>query len=91
MIPIQNVHRICREATFSDMGGLTTMSTRPNLRPFDSIITGDCLDVLPTLPAQSVNLVFTSPPYPGQMGNGQSVGEWLDWLACVLMPRGPAT
>ena len=48
------------------------------------IITGDCLDVLPLLPARSVKLVFTSPPYPGQMGNGQSVGEWLGWLGHVV-------
>lgn len=54
------------------------------------IITGDCLDVLPTLAARSVNLVFTSPPYPGQMGNGQSVAEWLDWLGCVLERLRPA-
>lgn len=50
----------------------------------NDIITGDCLEVLPRLPARSVNLVFTSPPYPGQMGNGQSVGQWLDWLGRVL-------
>lgn len=54
------------------------------------IITGDCLDVLPTLAAGSVNLVFTSPPYPGQMGNGQSITEWLDWLDCVLERLRPA-
>ncbi len=47
------------------------------------IITGDCLDVLPTLPARSVNLVCSSPPYPGQMGNWQTVAEWLDWLGHV--------
>jgi len=50
----------------------------------DKIIAGDCLDVLPTLPPQSVKLVFTSPPYPGQKGNGQSVSEWLDWLNRVV-------
>lgn len=50
----------------------------------DHIITGDCLVVLPTLPPASVNLVFTSPPYPGQMGNRQSVEEWLAWLDAVL-------
>lgn len=66
------------------------MSTRPNLRTIDDIITGDCLEVLPLLPARAVNLVFSSPPYPGQMGNGQSVGEWLDWLGCVLGRLRPA-
>ncbi|MBX7253222.1 MAG: site-specific DNA-methyltransferase [Candidatus Promineofilum sp.] len=53
------------------------------------IITGDCLDVLPTLPARSVNLVCSSPPYPGQMGNGQTVAEWLDWLGRVARQLRP--
>lgn len=50
----------------------------------DTIIAGDCLAVLPNLTPQSVKLVFTSPPYPGQKGNGQSVSEWLDWLNQVI-------
>ena len=29
------------------------------------ILTGDCLDVLPTLPEKSVQCVVTSPPYYG--------------------------
>lgn len=53
------------------------------------IITGDCLDVLPTLPARAVNLVCSSPPYPGQMGNGQTVAEWLDWLGRVARQLRP--
>ena len=53
------------------------------------IITGDCLDVLPLLPARSVKLVCTSPQYPGQMGNGQSVGEWLRWLGHVARQLRP--
>ena len=60
------------------MEGLTT-----------DIITGDCLDVLPLLPARSANLVCSSPPYPGQMGNGQSVGEWLRWLGHVARQLRP--
>lgn len=31
--------------------------------PLDQIITGDCLDVLPGLPDESVDLVFADPPY----------------------------
>lgn len=60
------------------MEGLTT-----------DIITGDCLDVLPLLPARSVKLVCNSPPHPGQMGNGQSVGEWLCWLDHVARQLRP--
>ena len=29
----------------------------------DSIITGDAIEVLPTLPAESIDLVVTDPPY----------------------------
>lgn len=31
--------------------------------PLNKIIHGDCLDVMATLPAESVDLVITSPPY----------------------------
>ena len=31
--------------------------------PLDSVLVGDCLSVLPTLPAQSVDLALFSPPY----------------------------
>jgi DNA modification methylase len=50
----------------------------------DEILTGDCLEILPTIEAGSVQLVMTSPPYPGQMGDKRSVGEWLGWFEAVL-------
>jgi len=31
--------------------------------PLDTIICGDCLEVMPTFPAESIDLVVTSPPY----------------------------
>ena len=31
--------------------------------PLDQILTGDCLDILPTLPQASVDVVFADPPY----------------------------
>lgn len=43
------------------------------------IITGDALELIPTLEDESVALVVTSPPYPGQYGNTMTVGAWLDW------------
>jgi DNA modification methylase len=46
----------------------------------DRIIVGDCLDILPTLPAGSVDLITTSPPYPGQRGDTRTVSEWLEWF-----------
>lgn len=54
------------------------------------ILTGDCLELLPTLPAASVNLVFTSPPYPGQKGNSQTVEAWLAWLEDAVRALAPA-
>lgn len=61
------------------------------------MIQGDCLDVLATLPADSVDLVFGSPPYERARTygidfrlNGQA---WVDWMidvykACLRVCRG---
>lgn len=35
--------------------------------PLDQVITGDCLEILPTLPAESIDLVFADPPYNLQL------------------------
>lgn len=43
------------------------------------IHTGDALQLIPTLENGSVHLVVTSPPYPGQWGNGLSSAEWVEW------------
>ena len=37
--------------------------------PLDTILPGDCLQVLPTLPEKSVDLVFADPPYNLQLQN----------------------
>ncbi|HVU10526.1 MAG TPA: site-specific DNA-methyltransferase, partial [Phototrophicaceae bacterium] len=37
--------------------------------PLNQIIPGDCLDVLATLPAQSIDLIFADPPYNLQLQN----------------------
>ena len=49
----------------------------------DAIVTGDCLDTLPAIEAGSVDLVMTSPPYPGQKGDRRGVDEWLAWFTAV--------
>jgi len=48
-----------KEATPSDV------STGPSggTLPLDTILCGDCLELLPTFPSNSVDLVITSPPY----------------------------
>ncbi len=54
---------------------------------------GDCLEILATLPAKSVDLVITSPPYESQrlyLEDGEDLGiardteEWCDWLVDVF-------
>ena len=39
----------------------------------NKVIHGDCLDVMPTLPDKSVDLIFTSPPY--NLGNNHHTGN----------------
>lgn len=56
------------------------------------IHTGNCLDILPTLPAQSVHCVVTSPPYWGlrdyghadQLGNERTPGEYVAHMVQVF-------
>jgi len=43
-----------------------------------SLIQGDCLDILPTLPAESVQCVVTSPPYYGLRDYGTAKWEGGD-------------
>lgn len=43
------------------------MSEELHNLPVDKIIQGNCLDVLPTLPPDSVDLVFADPPYNLQL------------------------
>ena len=49
---------------------------------------GDCLEVLPGLPAESVDVVVTSPPYNlgisySQYDDRRSEAEYLDWMVRV--------
>ena len=49
---------------------------------------GDCLAILPTLEADAVDVVVTSPPYNlgiaySQYGDRRDEGEYLDWLVRV--------
>jgi len=43
------------------------MAEKDNLLPMDEVIQGNCLDVLPTLPEESVDLIFADPPYNLQL------------------------
>lgn len=48
---------------------------------------GDCLDVMRSLPAESVNLVVTSPPYnlKNSTGNGMKDGRGGKWARAALI------
>ena len=58
----------------------------------DTIIVGDALDVLRTLPAESVHCCVTSPPYwglrdygePGQLGLESTPGEYVERIVGIF-------
>jgi DNA modification methylase len=49
------------------------------------VVVGDCLDVLRTLPSDSVDLVVTSPPYDGQSKYGNGERYERDWYEGFLL------
>lgn len=55
------------------------------LGPYEinNIYTGDCLKIMPTIPKNAINLIMTSPPYPGQKEDKRTVDEWLQWFTMV--------
>jgi len=56
------------------------------VKPFYRLIQGDCLKVLPTLEAESIDLLVTSPPYNLQKEYEQSLSEkeYLQFINTVL-------
>ena len=51
--------------------------------PLDQILLGDCADWLPTLPNDSIDLVFTSPPYADNRKgtyDGIPIDGYVDWF-----------
>lgn len=53
-----------------------------------TLYTGSCMDVLPTLPERSVDLVFGSPPYEDARTYGIDFRlkgqDWVDWMVEVF-------
>lgn len=49
----------------------------------NQIITGDCIDAMSQIETGTVDLIVTSPPYPGQKNDRRSVDEWLTWFCRV--------
>ncbi len=55
----------------------------PQKLPLDQVIRGDCLDVLSTLPDNSVDLIVTSPPYADNRRktyDGVPVRKYVQWM-----------
>ncbi len=52
---------------------------------FPALFNGDCLDVMPTLPAGSVDLTVTSPPYDNLRTYNDSLNDWTPakWQAVL--------
>ena len=49
----------------------------------DKIFNGDCLDVLPKLPRNSVDLIVTSPPYAQKRKksyDGVAESQYVEWF-----------
>ena len=54
-----------------------------------TLIQGDCLDILPTLPAGSVNAIVVDPPYKGVLDNAwdnawANRDEFIAWIESLL-------
>ncbi len=82
-----------REKQVSHDGASTKTSRRmahqPALIPYlDTIMQGDCAEVLTSLPAQSVDLIVTSPPYAdnrsGSYG-GVKPDRYVAWFAPIAL------
>jgi len=54
------------------MSGATAMMARDRLGPWkvNAVHTSDCLSAMKEIPADSIDVVVTSPPYWGQRGAG---------------------
>ncbi|WP_448519050.1 hypothetical protein [Rhodoflexus sp.] len=55
--------------------------------PVNTIIQGDCIDVMKKLPDNSVDLIITSPPYnlKNSTGNGMKDGRGGKWKNAELV------
>src|SRR4051812_29406163 len=74
----------------------TTSTSTSEEVPTGSVLVGDALRQLCTLPSASVDTVVTSPPYfrlrnygvDGQIGLEESVDEWVESIRAVLAEVG---
>ncbi len=84
--------------TINTIEKVNLFSTKSKTKVKADVILGDCLDVLKTLPDNSVNLVVTSPPYADQRKStygGINPDKYVEWflpitkeLKRVLHPKG---
>jgi len=84
--------------TINTIEKINLFSTKSKTKVKADVILSDCLDVLKTLPDNSVNLIITSPPYADQRKStygGISPDKYVEWflpiakeLKRVLHPKG---
>ena len=60
----------------------------PSPDSIGSVHHADCLEFMGGLESGSVQLVVTSPPYPGQRGNDMTVTEWYAWIRPIISEIG---
>lgn len=61
----------------------------PDKQPFEELIHGDCLEVMATLPDESIDLIIADPPYFQIKGDfdfqWKTRGDYLDWMRDALL------
>jgi site-specific DNA-methyltransferase (cytosine-N4-specific) len=80
--PETNAHSVLAKSAIAKVAKLGLAEFRT---PLGRAIIGDCLDVLQSTPANTFDLVITSPPYDGQpkYGNGQAYDR--SWYTDVFL------
>src|SRR6266704_3717758 len=63
-----------------------TIQRKGDMKWLNQVVCGDCLDLIPELPDQSISLVVTSPPYAQQRDEYESISDtaYPQWSCRVM-------
>jgi len=67
--PESTRNRPSGDAVFADLGAILDGILSRRRLPAGEVLVGDCLEILPTLPEKSVDLIFSDPPYNLQLSH----------------------
>lgn len=86
----QNTHSQVEVSLRRDINTLSQKEFKNMIdkKMFSPIIQGDCLDVLREIPSDSVDLIFTSPPYADQRSNcygGVHPDQYVEWFLPIAL------